>query len=301
MNKVKKAFKWIGISLGSLLVMVLAVYLFVYISTERRFNTAYQVEAKKLVIPTDSASYTQGAPLSIIKGCQDCHGPNLAGRVFIDDPALGRIVAANLTQGKGGLPANFSDADWVRAIKHGVDQQGKPLKIMPAEEFNSLTDRDLSALIAYCKSQPPVDNELPNHQLMPLARILTALDKVPMITAEKIDHSQQQVIEVKTQVSAEYGKYLAVACTGCHRPNFQGGEPIAPGFPTVADITPNGHPGKWTEEDFIHTLRTGKTPEGKTLNNEDMPWKMTKEYTDDELKSIWLFLNTQGNNSQASR
>jgi hypothetical protein len=53
MKKGKKAFKWIGLSLGSLLAIVLIVYLFVYINTERRFNTTYQIEAKTLVIPTD--------------------------------------------------------------------------------------------------------------------------------------------------------------------------------------------------------------------------------------------------------
>jgi len=73
---------------------------------------------------------------------------------------------------------------------------------------------------------------------------------------------------------------------------MKGGEPVAPGYPMVADITSTGHPGKWTDEQFIKTLRTGVTPEGKVLKPEEMPWRMTKELTDLELKALHLYLNS---------
>jgi len=34
--------------------------------------------------------------------------------------------------------------------------------------------------------------------------------------------------------------------------------------------------GKWSEAQFIQTLKTGVTPEGKKINPQYMPCKMTK-------------------------
>jgi hypothetical protein len=73
---------------------------------------------------------------------------------------------------------------------------------------------------------------------------------------------------------------------------MKGGPPLAPGFPVVADITSTGNPGKWTEEQFIHTLQTGTTPEGKKLNPSEMPWVSFKNYNEAELKSLFLFLKS---------
>ncbi|MDQ3291187.1 MAG: cytochrome c, partial [Bacteroidota bacterium] len=65
-----------------------------------------------------------------------------------------------------------------------------------------------------------------------------------------------------------------------------------PGSPPVPNITKTGNLGKWTEAQFIQTLRTGVTPEGKKMNPRNMPWTMTKEFTDHEIKSVYLFLKS---------
>jgi hypothetical protein len=91
---------------------------------------------------------------------------------MVDEPGMGRVYAANLASGKGGAGASFTDADFVRAIRHGVAPDGRELAIMPSQIFNHLSDQDLGALIAYLKTVPPVDNETPKPQLMPLGRIM---------------------------------------------------------------------------------------------------------------------------------
>jgi len=48
--------------------------------------------------------------------------------------------------------------------------------------------------------------------------------------------------------------------------------------------------GSWSESDFINTLRTGVTPEGKFLNPNFMPWNRFRLMTDDEIKAIWLYV-----------
>lgn len=66
--------------------------------------------------------------------------------------------------------------------------------------------------------------------------------------------------------------------------------------PTRKKISPNLTPGgelvAWTEEDFINTIRTGRTPGGHDLDPEFMPWKEYRNFTDDELKAIWLYLQS---------
>lgn len=113
-----------------------------------------------------------------------------------------------------------------------------------------------------------------------------------MFPAEMINHERILVKEVKAEISIEYGKYLSTSCQGCHRENMKGGDPVAPGYPMVADISGSGNPGKWSDDQFIITLRTGKTPEGKILNPKEMPWTMAKEFNDVELKALHLYLNS---------
>lgn len=289
----KKIIKITLIALGSLALLLGAFYAFIHFSLESRMNKTYDIPSESFAIPEDSATLALGAHLAVIKGCQECHGADLAGRVMIDDPALGKIVSANLTRGKGGIGQSYTDEDWIRALRHGVSSDHKPLLLMPSEETTHLTQQDLAAVIAFCKSVAPVDQELPASEVRPLGRVLAYFDKLPLLAVEKIDHTQKALASVNKTVSAEYGKYLSVSCIGCHQPNFKGGAPILPGSPQVADLTLTGNVAQWTEEQFIHALRTGQTPEGKQLQNEYMPWQMTQQYSDEELKSLYLFLKSQ--------
>lgn len=288
----KKIIKWFFIVLGIVILIPVVYYAKATWSVNQRVGKIYNLDPYPVTIPTDSASYALGEHLVKIKGCTDCHGANISGKIFLDDPKLARISAANLTGGKGGLPNDFTVADWVRAIRHGVNREGKPLMIMPAYEYIFLTERDLGAIIAWCKKQPPVDHELPENQLKPLGTILTDLDKLPLLAAEVIDHSQPLVKHLAVEASVDYGKYLASSCTGCHRTNMKGGKPLAPGFPPVPDVTSTGRIGQWTEDQFFTMLRSGVTPDGKQVDPANMPWTMTQHYTDTELKALFTYLRS---------
>jgi cytochrome c553 len=289
---IRKVLKITGITVLSLFFVILAAYTFIYFNIQSRLNRHYTVQTQTIDISYDSAKLAYGERLTIVKGCRDCHGEDLGGKVFIDDNGLGLIIGKNLTKGKGGLPKNYSTEDWVLALKHGIRKDGKTLLVMPSYEFTHLSEQDMAAIIAYAQALPNVDRELPEHNLKPLTYILASLDKLPLITAERIDHTTKLVKQVKAEVSADFGKYLATSCIGCHRTDMKGGEPIAPGFPPVANISSSGNQGKWTEQQFIEVLRTGKTPEGKTLDPKDMPWTMTASYTDTELKALYMYLQS---------
>jgi len=288
----RKLLRITGITLLAVLVLIILLSAFVYFNTERRIDKIYSVTVPELNIPSDSLSIEKGRHVMLIRGCSECHGENLGGKKFLEDPSLAMINAPNLTRGKGGLPADYSTSDWTRTLKHGVDRNGNALFIMPSDELSRMSDEDMANLIAYCQQVAPVDNELPRlHQLGIIGRVLLVLDKAPILPAEKVDHSIVSVPAKTVSVSADYGKYLSVGCEGCHRANMQGGPPLAPGFPIVPDITSKGNPGKWTKEQFIQTLRTGIRPNGVALNQE-MPWQITKNFTDAELEALFMYLQS---------
>jgi len=57
------------------------------------------------------------------------------------------------------------------------------------------------------------------------------------------------------------------------------------------NLTMGGEMHAWSEADFITTLRTGVTPGGKQLKDV-MPWKYFGQMTHDELKAVWLYLQS---------
>ncbi len=288
----KTAGKWIGY----ILIGISFIVLFIFSYSSRQYNkakdTAYTFPSIDIEIPSDSASIARGAHLFTVYNCRECHTDNLGGKVMIDDPMLGYVKTANLTKGNGGLSKDFSDQDWLRVLKHGLNENGKPLFIMPSEESSRIPDKDLAEIIAFCKSVPAIDNDLGDQKAFALAKILFTLGKLKLFPALEISHTVTPIAKPEEVVSEDFGATLAISCTGCHRQNYGGGSPLAPGFPKVPDISSTGRPGKWTEEQFMNTLRSGTTPEGHALNNEYMPWESFSEYSEVELKSIRKYLLT---------
>jgi cytochrome c553 len=276
------------------LVLVLAVAVgAVYAISESKLNRTIAVPTETVAVPTDIGSIQRGQHLAAaVATCIDCHGPSLGGTLFVDDPALGRVVAPNLTRGRGGVGATRSDADFVRALRHGVDPSGRPLLIMPSDDYTNFSDADLGAIIAYVRSLPPVDNVLPGNELRALGRVLFAAGQLPLQTADNIDHMAPRPPPPQQGVNPEYGQYLArnAGCPSCHGPGLSGGKiPQAPPDTIpAANLTPAGI-GNWTESDFIKALRTGMRPDGRVLNT-FMPWPYYAQMTDDEIKAIWRFL-----------
>ena len=229
--------------------------------------------------------------------CQACHGDNLGGEVFIDEPMMATVYAPNLTSGQGGVGATYTDADYVGAIRHGVNPEGRGLIIMHSDVFHNLSEEDLGAVIAYVKSVPPVENEIPERRLLPLGRIFIALglfdtEAIPLIPAEVIDHGAPFVEMPELGATAEYGQYLMsiTLCSMCHGSDLRGGPSLEPGMPPGPTLAAYGAPRGWSEEQFVATIRSGVTPYDKALDPEAMPWDIYANLTDDELAALWRYI-----------
>ena len=284
----KKALKFTIIIVASVTALVVILYMIVYYSTESRINKKYNVTLQQLVIPTDSASYLAGKHIAENRGCLGCHGKNLAGgQVFFSDSTpLGFLAASNITGGKGGT--QYKDEDWIRVLRHGLNKQNTSVWFMPSHEVAHLSNQEMGQLISYVKTKPPVDKTTPPRHLKTLGRILLFLNQFPLLPAELIDHNAVYPQSVSTAVSAQYGGYLSTTCQGCHGSKLQGGPAHSPNEPKIPNISSTGNIGKWKEEEFITAIKTGIRPDGSRLNDA-MPYKEFT-YNEDELKSIYLFL-----------
>jgi mono/diheme cytochrome c family protein len=297
LNMIRKILKWIGIVLGSLIGLLLLAFAVLYIIGTIKWNRLhgkYEVPVETITIPADQASIARGQHIATIRMCGHCHVETLSGQSETV-PGLITLSVPNLTSGKGGVGNINTDEDWVRAIRHGVGHDGRGLVLMPAKVFYYLSDDDLGALIAYLKSLPPVDNEMPPTDLGPLGRVMLTLGQLPPEIVPNVtvmDHSAHRPVAPAPGVTAEYGEYLAITCALCHGSNFNGQTISGGGKVYVAlNLTRGGEMVGWSEEQFIATMRTGVTPGGRQLID-FMPWKFFGQMTDDELKAVWMYLQS---------
>ena len=294
--------KWIGIVVGGLVALIIVVVGGMILSTTYRLNRTYGVQVEPITIPTDAASLAIGEHWAEMH-CKQCHGEDLSGGPFFEDPDLGYVDTPNLTSGKGGIGATMSDANWVRAIRHGIKHDGTSVFIMPSDGFYYLSDADLGGIIAYVKSVPPVDRETRPRSLAPFAKVLYALGAFgDLLYAETIPHDAPRPNAPPVSVTVEYGEYLVNAhgCWACHGEQLNGHQPSEPGAPFAPNLTPGGELIGWQEEDFFTALRSGVTPSGHQLTD-SMPWKGLGKMTDDELKAVWLYLQSQPKLETASK
>ena len=271
-----------------------------YFAGGARLNRTYDLPVEAVSIPTGEAAIARGRHLvEAVTFCQACHGEDLGGAVLEAEPGIFTLAPSNLTAGRGGVGATYSNADYVRAIRHGVNAEGRGLMIMHSDYYHNVSAQDLGAIIAYVRSVPPVDNEAAQTQVAPLGRVLVALglfdmEAMPLIPAEVIDHNAPFAEAPLQGATVVYGQYLVsiALCSLCHGPSLTGAPPLEPGMPAGPDLTASGAPGGWSEAQFVSTLQTGVTPTGRVLDPEHMPWEYYKNMTDDELGAIWRYLQS---------
>jgi mono/diheme cytochrome c family protein len=290
----KKVLRIVGLVIGSLLGILLVAGVVLYLMGNARLNRVYDFPASNITVPEDAASIEYGKHRAETL-CQGCHGEDLSGiDNWFNAGPLGTIDAANLTAGEGGVGKDYTTEDYVRAIRHGIDREGKPI-FMPAVLATSyLSDEDLGVIIAYLETVPAVDHQLKGEQFTPLAKILLAagvLDKLPV---ETVSH-EVHVTAPEMGATVEYGEYLVNTndCRVCHGPELNGGPFPDPTITKISpNLTPGGELGFWSEEDFFIAIRTGTTPSGHKLDPEFMPWPSYSKFYDEELKAIWLYLQS---------
>ncbi|HUM70977.1 MAG TPA: cytochrome c, partial [Chloroflexota bacterium] len=248
-------------------------------------------------IPTDEAALSRGKHLvEVIGGCPECHAYSLQGDPnFMNEPLIGHIPAANLTPHQTGVGSLYTVPDWERAIRHGVGHDGRALIGVSSGALQHLSDADVATIIAYLQSVPPGSREIPPRRLGLLARpfILLAFimpeEENDIMPALVIDHTTPRPPAPEPGITVAYGRYLVLlTCVECHKADLGGGRQPGEGM----NITTGGNLGNWTEAEFIWAIKTGRTPEGNSLNVTYMPQNRLRHLTEEELEAIWLYIQS---------
>ncbi len=286
--------RWLGIVLGGLLTVVFALVGVVDLAGVYRLDAPRGNPARNVRVAMTADRLARGEHLAHL--CASCHSttgdlPLDGGRASMlsnpDGSGLGTLYAPNLTP--GGPLKDWSDGEIIRAIREGVDKDGRALIIMPSESFHAMSDADVQALVAYLRSQPAVSRQTPPRDIGLIGTLLVGTGLFPTAVQAPI---AQPVAAPPAGVTAEYGRYLVsiAGCQVCHGADLTGGrsdENGPPAGPNLTVIVP-----RWTEAEFVQTIRTGTDPTRHSLRAELMPWKeLSAAFSDDELKAIYAYLH----------
>jgi mono/diheme cytochrome c family protein len=303
-------FLLIAVSVIAGLVLCLLVYV------QLRWDRTFTAPTTTLRATTDSATIAQGRYLAYGPAhCAYCHtaGEELWARIDAGEAVPltggfsfpippGTFYTPNLTPDPETGIGRRSDEDLVRLIRHGVRADGRAS--VPFMEFHGLSDEDVVALLSYLRSQPPVRNPVPEHEINLIGKAVMALMiKPPEGLPEPPATSPPGAATV------ERGSYLAnnvALCAGCHSPrNMMSGAYEGPRFsggnPSPSDRDPNvllappnltphegtGHITQWSEDQFLVRFRAGNL-----IPETIMPWAAYGRMTDDDIRAIYRYLRT---------
>jgi mono/diheme cytochrome c family protein len=280
----RRALKWLGIGLGALVGLLCVAAIGMSVIGGTRLERPRVVEPEAIAIPTDSAALARGGRV-VHFACEGCHGPDLTGLPLVQG-GIGTVYSANIT----GLGATRRDADLVRAIRHAVAPDGRELAIMPAYAFVFFSREDLGAVIAHLKTLAHAGADRPKPQFGFVGRIMVASGMLDaFFAARQVDHHAPFPSMPEIGANVATGEYYSRFCRGCHGTDLHGGhvpDPAAPAAPNLV-ITK-----RWSEDQFIDVFRTGRTPEGLALNPDYMPWRDIAKLSHDELRGLYMYLQT---------
>jgi mono/diheme cytochrome c family protein len=249
--------------------------------------------------------------------CIDCHstrdfnyysGPIISGTEGKGgeefQETIGTFYPGNITPAALG---NWTDGEIMRAVTSGVTKEGEPMfPMMPYPIYSQLAQEDVEAIVAYLRTLPAIQNEVPRSKLnFPLNLIVRTIPK---------PYAPQPLPPASDTLA--YGKYLSTVagCHFCHTPTDDQGQAL-PGmdfaggmefkFPNgaivrSANITPEEDTGigAWDKPYFVGRFKeyadstNSHIPVANDGDNTVMPWTMYAGMTEGDLSAIYNYLRT---------
>ncbi|HEX8380252.1 MAG TPA: c-type cytochrome [Allosphingosinicella sp.] len=276
----RKALRWLGIGLGSLVALLLVAGIVIFAMSEMILRKEHVASAETLPAPS-AAELAEAPRLARVLGCLSCHGAGLKGKLMFDAPGVARVVAPNLTE----IAAKASDQQLAAGIRQGIGHDGRALFIMPSPQYSRLTDRETASLVAWIRTLPRAPGETRGLSAGPLGRVGLAIGSFKP-GPEGVAHYRAQAPIILGPEHERARHLTAVACAECHGPALMGGSAgpgqKAPDLNVVAAYDP---------AQFKALMRTGRPPSGKDLGLMTAVAKDDFSHlTDAELDSLYAYL-----------
>ncbi len=230
-------------------------------------------------IAAERPGVARGEYLFRITGCANCHtdrpnkGTSLAGGRRLETK-FGIFYAPNITPDPETGIGRWSESDFIRAMRHGLDPRGRHFyPSFPYSAYTRLVDDDIKALWTFLRAQPPVRQVNREHELSWFVRTRES------VSIWKNMNFRAGTYKPDPAKDAEWnrGAYLVQAaahCGECHTPRgvfggliqnreLAGSRNEVEGG-TVPNITPDPKTGigQWSLSELIEYLESGMTPDG---------------------------------------
>lgn len=292
--------RWARIALPVVLILVVGAGLFFFLPARL---DAVQASPRQ---PTGAALIARGEYLATAADCVACHSvegrkPYSGGLAF--KLPFGTIFSSNITPDRQHGIGAWSDAEFVRAMRHGIDNKGRELyPAFPYTAYANMSTDDVLAIRAYLNTLEPAAGDVePNALSFPF-------NQRYIMRAWKLLNGPQHPWKPDPQQSLEWnrGAYLvegAGHCGECHTPRnlmyglkqsekFAGA--VAQGWKAY-NIT--SHPtgiGNWSVDEIARYLGTGHSP-GRGAASGNMAEAVSlslRKLTPSDLRAMAVYLHS---------
>lgn len=232
-------------------------------------------------LPQHVADLANGERMFNAGGCAGCHAApgakgeerlKLGGGLVLATP-FGKFHVPNISPDEGTGIGGWSTADFVGAMKNGVDDEGRHLyPAFPYASYVHMTTEDLIDLDGYLRSLPKVANAVPDHELGFPFNVRRGLGLWKLLY---LDPAPVVALPADASEAVKRGQYLVEGpghCGECHtsrtpaggldRSKWLAGAPNPEGKGVIPNITGGeGGIADWSEDDIVNALSTGFKPD----------------------------------------
>jgi hypothetical protein len=304
----KKAFKYLFIVLGIIILIGLTGFVFI----EIRGIPTYEVKKIDYKVHITPERVERGKKLMLLL-CANCHRDQATGKLtgerMMEAPhEFGQIFSQNITQDKTYGIGEWTDGELLYLLRTGIKRDGKYSPPYMAK-LPYMADEDINSVIAFLRSDDPLvaASATPDRPCEPafLTKFLCTVAFKPLKMPDR------KIEMPDTNNAVAFGKYLAfnLECFSCHSADFRTNNAEQPekskGFfgggnktlnregreIVTQNLTPDKETGisDWTEEKFIQAVKYGFKENQPGLRYPMVPFIYL---TDREAKAIYAYLQT---------
>jgi mono/diheme cytochrome c family protein len=303
-----------GVLYVFLAVILLIIFGATYIAFKGipKYKTHMSDHLTNLHVQRDSVNVARGERIASML-CVKCHmgsDHKVTGKPIYDLPAqFGTVHSFNITQDPEVGIGRWKDGEIIYFLKTGIKPDGTYAPpYMP--KFPLMADEDIESIVAWLRSDRPIvqasQKIQPKNQPNFLIKFLcnTVMKPLPIV--------QERIALPDSSDQVARGRYLSTAvlgCFSCHSANFTSNNEMHPEL--SVGFFGGGNPlldmegktrisqnitfdqtsgiGKYSENDFLQTLKYGKRPDGSITH---YPMEPFTSLTDEEVKCIYSYLKT---------